>query len=181
MALRDHDGYVIKATGAAESLPDPALNNGRTHQLVNGHTATCVWSSVGATPFFQGGAAVASVSLVRGQALQVQSDGVRWVVKSGGERLSFSGTAVTDAGGNAVFSFPAGHFAASPVVEASVQAAAGANPVDYRVTALTATSATVHVRQSPTLVVLSLSVLGVSAPLSGVTVHLTATATGTTP
>lgn len=181
MALRDSEGYVIESSGAAESLPDPVGLNGRTHLLTNTSTGTVVWSSTGATPFLQGGVAVSTISLARGQAMQVQSDNVRWVTKTSGWRPAFAGTAVTDASGNAVFNFAAGLFPSAPVCEASVQLAAGQNPTDYRLTAVSATSATVQVRQSPTLVVLSLSVLGVSAPLAGVTVHLIAAPAGATP
>lgn len=181
MTLRDSEGYILESAGAAESLPDPTLNNGRTHLLTNTGTATATWSSTGATPFFQGGVAVATVAVARGHALQVQSDGTRWVAKSSGFRPVFAGTAVSDGSGNAVFAFPAGLFASAPVAAAAVQFAAGSNPIDYRITALTATSCTINVRQSPTLVVLSLSVLGVAAPLAGVTVHLVASSAGVTP
>ena len=91
-----------------------------------------------------------------------------------GVRVAFAGKAVSDGAGNAVFAFPPGMFSSPPVVAAAVQFAAGNNPIDYRITALTTTSCTINVRQSPTLVVLSLSVLGVAAPLAGVTVHLIA-------
>lgn len=181
MSLHDSEAYILEAATAAESLPDPTLWNGRTHLLVNTHTATVVWSSTGATPFQQGGVNVATISLARGQAIQVQSDGTRWIVKSSGMRAFFAGTAVTDAAGNASFAFPAGLFAAAPVVDLAIQFAAGSNPIDFRITALSATSCTVNVRQSPTLVVLSLSVLGVAAPLAGVTVHCIATPAGSTP
>lgn len=181
MTLRDSDGYIVESAGAAESLPDPTLNNGRTHLLTNTGTATAVWSSTGATPFFQGGVAVATVSLTRGQALQVQSDGTRWVAKSSGMRPYFAATAVTDGSGNATFTFPAGLFPAAPIVSHCIQAAASNNPIDQRVTALTATSCTVNVRQSPIVVVLSLSVVGASAPLAGATIHLLATPSGSTP
>lgn len=87
---------------------------------------------------------------------------------------SFRATGVTDASGNAVFNLTPAAFVDAPVCEASIQAAAGNQPIDYRITARTPTSCTVHVRQSPVLVVLSLSVLGVSAPLAGATVHLVA-------
>lgn len=181
MALHDSDAYTVETTGAAESLPDPTLWNGRTHLLVNTGTATVTWSSIGATPFQQGGANAATLSLARGQAIQVHSDGTRWVAKSSGMRAFYANTAVTDGAGNVTFAFPAGLFAAAPVVGLSIQSGAGSNPIDFRITALSATSATVNVRQSPTLVVLSLSVLGVAAPLAGVTVHAVATPPGSTP
>lgn len=181
MPLHDSDAYILEATTAAESLPDPTLQNGRTHLLVNTGTVTAVWSSVGATPFQQGGVNVATVSVTRGQALQVQSDGIRWVAKSSGMRPIFAGTAVTDAAGNAVINFPAGLFSAAPILGVAIQFPAGQNPIDYRITALSATSATVNVKQSPTLIILSLSVLGVAANIAGVTVHFTATPAGSTP
>lgn len=181
MTLHNTDSYIVEAESAAESLPDPTTVNGRTHLLVNTGLATVVWSSTGATPFQQGGVNVATISLARGQALQVQSDGTRWVAKSSGMRPFFAGTGVTDASGNVTFNFPAGLFASAPVLSLAIQFAAGSNPIDFRITALSATSATVNVRQSPTLVVLSLSVLGVAAPLAGVTVHAIATPAGATP
>lgn len=182
MALHNTEALTIEATAAAESLPDPTTVNGRTHELVNTGTVATTWSSTGATPFFEGGAAVASIVVGRGESKQFQSDGTRWVAKSkGGVRAFFAGTAVTDAAGNAVFNFPAGTFAAAPVVAAAIQAAAGNQPIDFRITALTAASCTINVRQSPVLIVLSLSVLGVAAPLAGVTVHAIATPAGATP
>lgn len=182
MTLHDTDALTIEATAAAESLPDPTTVNGRTHELVNTGTVTTTWSSVGAAPFFEGGAAVATVQVPRGESKQFQSDGTRWVAKAkAGARAFYAGTAVSDAAGNAVFNFPAATFPAAPVVAAAIQFAAGSNPIDYRITALSATSCTINVRQSPTLVVLSLSVLGLAQPLAGVTVHLVATAPGVTP
>lgn len=181
MSLHDTDGYIVEAATAAESLPDPTTVNGRTHLLVNTGVASVTWSSVGATPFQQGGVNVANVAITRGQALQVQSDGVHWVAKSSGMRPFFAGTAVSDAAGNATFAFPAGTFAAAPVVDVAIQSAASNQPIDFRIVTLTATSCVVNVRQSPVLIVLSLSVLGVSAPLAGVTVHVIATPAGTTP
>lgn len=67
-------------------------------------------------------------------------------------------------------------FAAAPVVAVSWAGAASSNPVDYRVTALTAASCTVNIRQSTGIAIalLGLTLLGVSAPLAGATVHLIA-------
>lgn len=95
-----------------------------------------------------------------------------------GVRPHFAGTAVTNGSGDAVFTFPAGLFPAAPTVALAIQAADSQNPIDYRVTALSATSCTVRCRQSPIVVVLSLSVVGASAPIAGVTVHLLATPAG---
>lgn len=182
MTLHSNDSHTIKAASATESLPDPTTVSGRTLDLVNANAAAAVWSSTGALPFQVDGVGVATLTVARGGSARVQSDGARWVlVRPVGSRPGFAGTAVSDAAGNAVFAFPAGLFPAAPVAAAVIQLAAGSNPVDYRIVALTATSCTVNVRQSPTLVVLSLSVLGVAAPLAGVTVHLVASTAGATP
>lgn len=183
MSLHDTDAYTVEAATAAESLPDPTTTNGRTHLLVNTGTATAVWSSVGATPFQQGGVNVATVSLARGQALQVQSDGTRWVAKSSGSRAFYANTGVTDAAGNVTFAFPAGLFAAAPVVNVAFQGAASASPVDYRITAVSATSVTINVRQSLATVValIGLTILAASVPLAGAIVHVIATPAGATP
>lgn len=71
-------------------------------------------------------------------------------------------------------------FAAAPVVAVSFQGAAGNSPVDYRVTALTAASCTVNVRQSAATVIalLGLTLLGASLPLAGATIHLLANPPG---
>lgn len=183
MSLHDTDAYTVETATAAESLPDPTTVNGRTHLLVNTGTVTVTWSSTGATPFLQGGVAVATVSLARGQALQVQSDGTRWAVKSSGMRAFFSGTGVTDAAGNVTFAFPAGLFAAAPVVTATPQAASSNSPIDVRVTALSATSCTVNVRQAAVVSValIGLSVLVGTTVAPGVTIHLIGTPAGSTP
>ncbi len=91
-------------------------------------------------------------------------------------RRVFAGTGVTDGAGNAVFTFtPA--FAAAPVVNASVETT-NTNATEARITALSAGSCTVNVRQSPGVVILGISVLQVPQPLVGATVHLMATAAG---
>lgn len=183
MPLHDTPSYVLEGYTAAESLPDPTAVNGRTHLLVNSATATVTWSSVGATPFQQGGVNVATVTLARGQALQVQSDGTRWVAKSSGMRAFSAATAVTDASGNAVFAFPAGLFAVAPIVTATPQAASSNSPIDVRVTALSATSCTINVRQAAVVNValIGLSVLIGTTVAPGITVHLIATPAGSTP
>ncbi|WP_328434581.1 hypothetical protein [Streptomyces sp. NBC_00425] len=178
----DSEALTIEGAGSAESLVDPALFAGRTLELKNNANVAQTWSSVGATPFVVGGANVATLTIPVGEARRVYSNGTRWVLVSGsGSRPFFAATAVTDASGNATFAFPAGLFSAAPVLDVAIQFAAGSNPIDYRATTLTATSAVVNVRQSPTLVVLSLSVLGVAAPIAGVTVHAIATPAGATP
>lgn len=180
MPLHDTPGYVVEGYTAAEVLPDPATVNGRTHLLVNSAAVTVVWSSVGATPFMQGGVNVATLSLTRGQAVQVQSDGTHWVVKSSGMRPLYANTAVSDASGNAVFAIPAGLFAVAPVVTHAVETAI-TDVTECRVAARSATSVTLNVRRSPAVVILGLSVLQVPIPASGVTVHMTATSAGATP
>lgn len=94
---------------------------------------------------------------------------------------SFRGTAVTNAGGNATFDLTAAGFTSLPVVTGELEFPPGSNPIDFRITNLTTTSCTVNCRQSPTLVVLSLSVLGLAANIAGVTVHLHAMPAGATP
>jgi hypothetical protein len=179
MSLWNTSAYHLDAATTAESLPDPTTVPGRTHKLINSNTAPAVWSSVGATPFTENGANVTTITVPAGGCKDVQSNGVHWlVVPPSGQRQFYAGTAVTNASGDAVFTFPAGRFPTAPTVSAGIQFAAGSNPIDYRVTALSATSCTVNVRQSPTLVVLSLSVLGVAAPLAGATVHLHALEAG---
>lgn len=84
---------------------------------------------------------------------------------------------VTNASGDAVFTFPAGMFAAAPKVVASLQLAAGNTVTDCRVTAVSATSCTVRASQTAgiNVALLGLTLLGLPAPLVGVTVHLIAT------
>lgn len=179
MALRDTDSLIIETATATETLPDPVATSGRCHDLSNTGVSPAVWGSTGATPFQVDGVPVATLTVPAGARARVQSDGTRWVlVRDIGTRPSFADTAVTNASGDAVFSFPAGLFPVAPVVAASYQGAVSNQPVDFRITAVSATSCTVNVRQSPVLVVLSLSVLGVSAPLAGATVHLLATPAG---
>lgn len=180
MALVDSDALILEQA-IGFSLPDPTLVPGRTHELKNSAAAPVIVSSSGATPFSTGGVNTATITLAGGQAIRYQSDGVRWTAKSSGGRSFFAGSAVSDAAGNATFAFPAGLFASAPIAQAAIQAAASNQPIDYRITAISAAACTIHVRQSPVLVVLSLSVLGVSAPLAGVTVHLFATPSGATP
>ena len=92
----------------------------------------------------------------------------------------FAATGVTAGTGDVTFNMTAAGFAATPVVQVSVQAADSASPLDYRITALSATSVTIRVRSSPATVIalLGLTLLGASVPQNGVTVHLTAFAPG---
>jgi hypothetical protein len=172
MTLRDSESFVVETTGAAESLPDPASVNGRTHALVNTGTAAAVWSSTGATPFLVDGVAAASLSIPRGVLRLVQSDGTRWVVQPTAARRVFAAKGVSDASGNAVFTFSP-PFPAAPVVSVGLETT-NTNATEARVTALSASSCTVNVRQSPGVVILGISVLQVPQPLAGATVHLLA-------
>lgn len=179
MTLQDTTSYYILTAETAPSLPDPTTVSGLTHALASTGSSTATWGSTGATPFLVNGVAVASLTVPRGGVARVQSDGTHWVlIRDLGSRPSFAGTAVTNGSGDAVFTFPAGLFPSAPVAVAGMQAAGSNNPIDYRITALTATSCTVNVRQSPVVVVLSVSVVGASAPLAGATVHLLATPAG---
>lgn len=92
---------------------------------------------------------------------------------------TFRATGTTDASGNVTFSMSAASFAAAPVVAASLQASV-TGATDVRVTALTATSCTVNVRQAAgiSVALLGLTLLGVPAALPGVTVHILAAPAG---
>lgn len=180
MTTYDTTAELIRSS-VAFALPDPTTVSGREHLLVNAAAGSIIVSSTGATPFATGGVNTATITIGAGQAIRYQSDGVRWTARSSGSRPFSAATAVTDASGNATFAFPAGLFAVSPVVDVAIQFPAGSNPIDYRIVTLTATSCVVNVRQSPTLVVLSLSVLGVAVNIAGVTVHIIATPAGSTP
>lgn len=178
MTLYDTTNYMIKTPDTSPSLPDPTTVSGRHHLLINSNGASVTWTSSGSpTPFLFNGVAVASISISRGDIRLLYSDGVQWVVvvSQAGRRI-FSNTAVTDASGNATFTFtPA--FAAQPVVTAALQTT-NANATEVRVTSLSASSCTVNVRQSPGVVILGISVLQVPQPLAGATVHLHAVAAG---
>lgn len=182
MSLRDTTAEVVRSD-VAFSLPDPTTVAGREHVLVNSSTAAIVVSSTGATPFSTGGLNTATISLTPGQHIVYQSDGVRWTARSSGGRPFFAATGTTDASGNVTFTFPAGLFAAAPVIDLAFQGAANASPVDYRITALSATSCTVNVRQSLATVIalLGLTLLAASLPLSGAIIHCIATPSGSTP
>lgn len=178
MALYDTDALAIEiGADLTPSLPDPTTVTGRTHDLTSTATANATWSSVGATPFLVNGAAVASITVVPGATVRVHSDGTHWVaIRPDSTRRIFSGTAVSNASGDAVFTFtPA--FPSVPVVAQAVQTAT-TNVTEARVTALTTTSCTINVRQSPAVVILGISVLQVPQPLSGATVHLHALEAG---
>lgn len=176
MSLHDTDSLIVEASTAAESLPDPTTVTGRTHDLCNTGTASALWSSTGATPFLVDGVAAANVTVLPGRARRVQSDGTRWVVAPTAARRVFAAKAVSDASGNVVFAFtPA--FASAPVVSVGLETT-NTNATEARVTALSASSCTVNVRQSPGVVILGISVLQVPQPLVGATVHLIAVEAG---
>lgn len=181
MALIDVDVLVLQVTTATQ-LPQPSTVAGRTHAIINTSTAPVLLTAVApALPFKVNGVNVASFSLQPATLYIFQAEASDWLLTNqSANRAFFAGTAVTDASGNAVFTFPAGTFSAPPVVDTEIQFPASPNPIDHRITALTATSCTINCKQSPTLIVLSLSVLGVAANISGVTVHLIATPAGVT-
>ncbi|MCM1964837.1 hypothetical protein [Streptomyces sp. G1] len=179
MSLHDTDALIVEAATATESLPDPTTVSGRTHVLTNTGAVTAVWSSVGATPFTDaGGANVATLSVLPGNSVQVQSDGTRWVVKSPSSvaRRIFAGTGVSDGSGNVTFTFTP-PFPSSPVVTHAVQTAI-TDVTECRISALSASSVTFNVRRSPAVVILGISVLQVPVPASGVTVHCEAVLAG---
>ena len=94
-------------------------------------------------------------------------------------RRVFAATGVTDGAGNVSFAFtPA--FSAAPVVTLGYQGPQNPDPVDFRITALSAAGCTIHARRSPatTIALLGLTLLGASVPLSGATVHIHAVEAG---
>lgn len=184
MALQDFPGLDIQVDQAT-TLPDPTTVSGRQNAIYNtALVAVAITSSGPALPFTVGGVNVASISLGAGQVVVLQSDGVRWQARSSGfNRSIYAATGVTAASGDVTFTFPVGFFAVAPVVDIAYQGAAAVNPVDFRITALTATSCTVNVRISIgiTVALLGLTLLGTSTPLSGAIIHLIATNPGGTP
>jgi hypothetical protein len=180
VSLHDTDALVIETAGAAESLPDPVALAGRTHRLSNTGAAPAVWSAPGAAPFTDAlGQNVSSLTVPAGSAVQLQSDGVRWVVKgdaaASGRRV-FAGSGVSDGSGNVTFNFTP-PFAAVPVVTNAVQSGSS-DLTECRISALSAASVTFNVRRSPGVVVVGISVLQVPQPAPGVTVHCVATSAG---
>lgn len=96
-------------------------------------------------------------------------------------RRVFAATGVTDGSGNIVFSFTP-VFAAPPVVTLTLQGAVSTDPVDLRVTSVSASSCSVHARRSPAtaIALLGLTLLGSSVPLVGATIHCQAVEAGQT-
>lgn len=178
MTLHDTEALVIEtgSTDLTPTLPDPTTVSGRTHILNNTATAATVWGSTGATPFTVDGTNVASLSITGGRLRQVQSDGAHWIAAPTAGRRTYAGSAVSDGSGNATFTFtPA--FSVMPDVVQGVQTT-NTNVTEARITALSTSSCTVNVRQSPSVVILGISVLQTPGPLTGATVHLIAVEPG---
>lgn len=185
MALHDSDNWLIEASTAAESLPDPALVTGRTHFLHNNFAGAQTWTAPGATPFNVNGVAAANLVIPQGESRQVYAHpvGPDWhvVIPTDGPAAtkSFRATGVTDASGNVTFNLIPAGFTASPVIVASYgPLAASGNPVDVRMTAISATSVSFNVRQAIGVTLLAINVLAVTTNLVGVTVHMIATPAG---
>jgi hypothetical protein len=179
VSLHDTDALVIETTTATENLPDPATVNGRSHDLTNTGTVGVAWSSVGALPFTDAsGTNVATITVLPGDTVRVQSQASKWkvIVPSGSVRRIFAGKAVSDAAGNVTFNFTP-PFSSVPVVQTTLETT-NTNATEARVTALSASSCTVNVRQSPGVVILGISVLQVPQPLVGATVDLNAVTPG---
>ena len=85
-----------------------------------------------------------------------------------------AGRAVTDADGNAVFTWPPGAFTGPPVVTLGVEAGGGFHSA--RITANGTGTTTVNVLRASGVTLLGVGVLAVGAPAAGVTVHAAATA-----
>jgi hypothetical protein len=83
-------------------------------------------------------------------------------------------TGVTDSSGNVTFAWPAGAFAAPPVVTVALQGAPAFR--SHAITANTTASTTVHVDASAGITLLGIGVLAVGAPAAGVVVHAHAVA-----
>lgn len=182
MALQDTAALVIQVD-TASSFPNPNSVAQRQHQVFNTGVAAVALTSVGANPFLVGGVNAASVNVAAGASILMQSNGAQWVVTANDHRAFFAATGVTNAAGDVTFAFPVGLFSVAPVIDLAFQGAANASPVDYRITALSATSCTVNVRQSLATVIalLGLTLLAASLPLSGATIHLIATSPGGSP
>lgn len=92
---------------------------------------------------------------------------------------TFRASGVTDASGNVTFNLTAAGFPAAPMIAHAV-ATSATGAIDVRITALTATSCTVNVRQSSGIAValLGLTLLGLPAPLAGATVWIVAAPAG---
>ncbi|UJV42985.1 hypothetical protein [Streptomyces sp. AMCC400023] len=172
MALRSTDALVVETDGSdlTPSLPDPTTAAGRTHDLTNTATSNAVWSSTGATPFLVDGVPAANLTVLAGRARRVQSDGTRWVVAPTAARRVFSGSGVTNAGGNVTFTFTP-PFPVAPNAVAQVGPSADTALFEARLTALSASAATFNVRRAPGVTLLGIQILEVPQNAPGVTVH----------
>lgn len=173
MALVNSDALVLEPADPSPTLPDPTTVVGRTHDLTNTTVSTVVWGSTGATPFQVDGAAVTTLTVPRGGAVRVQSDGTRWVViRPSGSRRVVAAKGTTDASGNVIFTFtPA--FGTVPVVTNAVESAV-ADGTETRITAISASSVTFNARRSPAVTILGISVLSAPQPAAGFVIHITA-------
>ncbi|MFI7467427.1 hypothetical protein [Nonomuraea sp. NPDC049646] len=90
------------------------------------------------------------------------------------QRRQERATAVTDGSGIATFSWPAGAFAAPPVISIAVEAGAGFRSA--RIASNTAAQTTVHVLAAAGVTLLGIGVLAGGANAAGVTVHAHAVA-----
>lgn len=177
MVFYDTNALIITAAAAANSIPDPTTVPQRTHDLTNVSGANQTWTSSGpANPFTVDGSPAASLVIPPGRTRRLQSNGSTWVVAPTSNRRIFAGSGVSNASGDVVFTFsPA--FSAVPDVAQGVQTS-NTNATEARITALSASSCTVNVRQSPGVVILGISVLQVPQPLVGATVHIVAVEPG---
>ncbi len=82
--------------------------------------------------------------------------------------------AVTDASGEAVFTWPPGTFTDPPVVTLAVETGGGFHAA--RITGNTAAQTAVSVLRAAGVTLLGIGVLATGTPAGGVTVHATATA-----
>ena len=177
MTLYDTTAYQIVSADTANSLPDPVTVAGRTHILGNVGSAPSVWSSIGATPFTQFGVNIATITVPRAGVLLLYSDGAHWIItRNATDRRIFSGSGVTNASGDVSFTFSP-PFMVAPVLATSLTTA-NTNATEARVTSLTTTGCTINVRQSPSVVILGISVLQTPQPLAGATVGVVAVDAG---
>lgn len=181
MTTYNTDADVIESS-VDFGLVDPTTVAGRAHRLHNNSAANLTVSSTGATPFSSGGVNSATLTLLPGAGVNIYSNGTRWTVASGLGRQAWAGTGVSNGSGDVVIVFPTA-FVATPVIEATAQAADAVTPIDLRITAVSTTGCTIRARQSSAVVValIGLTVLVATTPLVGLTVHITASQAGASP
>lgn len=179
MATYDVETYLLALDVAAATLPDPTTVSSRTHLIANTGAVNLVVSSTGATPFSIGGVNVATMTIGRGNAMIVQSDGIRWVAKSSGTRPFYASSGTTDGSGNVTFTFNT-PFAAVPDVAHSIETALS-DATEARITAISVSAVTYNVRRSPAVTILGISVLSAPVAAVGVIVRVIATTPGQTP